>query len=296
MPLLPISEIEQLAPVFRGKTGNALARGILHMFEFDKVEELYAKVEDIKGPDGARGILELAGVRYSVAGEENLDNLPEGSFITISNHPIGSLDGIILIDFIAHMFPDFKVMVNKILGRVRNLEQNFISVTPVGEKRSAPTAESISGVRMALEHIRDGHPLGLFPSGAVSDLIPGKRPEVTMPDGSTYKEPNVRDRDWQMPIIKFISKARVPVVPIRFFDGNSWIFYALGAIHGWKIRLTRFPHEMLNKAGKTIRLGIGPVITPEQLGRCADSEELRILLRGAVYGMIPDNLEFKQKL
>ena len=296
MPLLPISEIEQLAPVFRGKRGNALAKRILHMLEFDKVEDIYAKVEDTKGPDGARSILEIAGVHYSVAGEEYLEDLPEGPFIIISNHPIGSLDGIILIDYIAHMFPDFKVMVNKVLERVRNLEQNFIRVTPVGEQRTAPTAQSISGVRLAWEHIKEGHPLGLFPAGAVSDLIPGKRPVVTMPDGSTYKEPKVRDRDWQLPIVKFISKVGVPVVPMRFFDGNSRIFYNLGALHGWKVRLTRFPHEVVNKAGKTIRLGIGPVITPEQMEGCRDLEELRILLRGSVFSQVPDNLVFKQKL
>lgn len=285
MPLLPLSELEQLAPVFRGKAGNALARALLRVTGVRRLEELYTVTEGKKGPEASEAFLKRIGVSYTVSGEEHLSSLGTGQFITVSNHPIGSLDGIILVDYLARKYPDYKVIVNKVLMRIKVLEDNFISVTPTGEMRTAPTAESISGIRAAMEHVRGGHPLGLFPSGAVSDKILGPRPVVTMPDGSTYTEPRVRDRNWQMPIIKFISKAGVPVVPIRFFDGNSDFYYNLGALFGWRVRLLRFPREVTNKAGKTIRLGIGPVITPEEQQRCASPEELRTLLRGSVYGM-----------
>lgn len=286
MPLLPLSELERLVPAFRGKAGNALAGTLLRMTGVARLEELYAKVEGKKGPEASEAFLKEIGASYAVTGGEHLSSLGAGPFITVSNHPIGSLDGIILVDYMARRYPDYRVLVNKVLMRIKVLEDNFISVTPTGETRTAPTAESISGIRAAMEHVRGGHPLGIFPSGAVSDKIPGPRPVVTMPDGSTYTEPRVRDRDWQLPMIKFIASANVPVVPVRFFDGNSGFYYNLGMLFGWKVRLLRFPKEVFNKAGKTLRLGIGPVISPEEQQRCASPEELRTLLRGSVYRQV----------
>lgn len=283
MPLLPLSELEQASPVFRGKAGNAFARMLLRVTGVTRLEEVYRAAEGKKGPEASEAFLKRIGVSYTVSGGEHLRSLGSGQFITISNHPMGSIDGIILVDYLAKMYPDYKLIVNKLLMRIKVLEDNFISVTPTRETRTAPTSESISGIRAAMEHVRSGHPLGLFPSGAVSDKIPGPGPVVTTPDGSTYTEPRVRDRDWQMSIIKFISKAGVPVVPIRFFDGNSDFYYNLGTLFGWKVRLLRFPWEVTNKSGKTIRLAIGPVISPEEQQRCASPEELRTLLRGSVY-------------
>ena len=77
--------------------------------------------------------------------------------------------------------------------------------------------------------------------------------------------------------------AAVPVLPIRFFDGNTKFFYMLGTLHGWKIRTLRLPHEVMTKRGQTIRMGLGPVITPEQQAACKTLAELRTLLRASVY-------------
>ena len=284
MALLELSELESLSPLFRGEKGHARARRLLRLLEVDKVEESYAAIEQYKGPEAASKWLENQDVHYSISGYEKLLALKEGPFITVSNHTIGTVDGITLIAILGQLRPDYKMLVNKILERLKVLEDNFIHVTPTGKERTSPTSVSIGGVRAAMEHVRDGHPLGLFPSGAVSDLKPGRRPVVRMPDGSTYREPRIRDREWPMAMIKFIRKAGVPVVPIRIFDGNSRFFYQLGLI-SWKVRLLRQPHEVLNKRGKTLRFAVGDIITPEQIAACASLEELRTLLRGSVYSL-----------
>ena len=236
-------------------------------------------------------------LKYTVSGMERLRNL-QGPFITISNHPMGGMDGVMLVDLMGHLYPDYKLIVNQFLMRVEGLRPSFISVVPTLEERTGPQADSINGIRQAMKHLRDGHPLGFFPSGAVSDLVPGRRPLVTMPEGvdyiegctpdpatglAGYLEPRIRDREWQMPIIKLIKKAGVPVVPIRFFDGNSPFFYWLGVAHGWRLRVTRLPHEVMNKRDKTVRIGVGPVITPEQQEACKSLADLRTMLRASVY-------------
>ena len=82
-------------------------------------------------------------------------------------------------------------------------------------------------------------------------------------------------------------KAGVPVIPVRFFDGNSAFYYSLGLID-WRIRLLRLPSEVFNKKGRTMRIGIGKVISVEEQKRFGnDVHAFRDFLRGSVYGMSP---------
>ena len=70
---------------------------------------------------------------------------------------------------------------------------------------------------------------------------------------------------------------------MRFFDRNSAFYYSLGLID-YRVRLCRLCHEVFNKRGGTVRLGIGPVIAPEEY-RSMSLEQLSAFLRGKVYGM-----------
>ena len=297
MALISIEELERVSPLFRGKCGNAFARRVLHLLKLDAIEELNKRCSIHKGAEFARAVIEAVGAAYSVNGlprDEALEKfrIPEGPFITISNHPIGSLDGLALIDFIGHLRDDYKFMVNELLSRFEALRGSLISVNPNGKLLSAPTATSISGVRQAKLHLEAGGCLGLFPSGAVSDLklgprpaVPGAGPAIPGPTGNPpHTEPRVRDREWQTGIIKFIRNAGVPVLPIRLLDGNSPFYYNLGLID-WRVRLLRLPSEMLNKAGKTLRMVSGPLISPEEISSFPDLDSLRQALRASVYSL-----------
>lgn len=101
MPLLTIKELETVTPLFRGATGNSFAGCLMHMLSVDKVNDLYDRNADREGPDFARAVLKDLGIQYEIENLHVLDDLPEGPFITISNHPYGSIDGIILVDLFA---------------------------------------------------------------------------------------------------------------------------------------------------------------------------------------------------
>ncbi|MBR5211272.1 MAG: 1-acyl-sn-glycerol-3-phosphate acyltransferase [Bacteroidales bacterium] len=266
--LISLNELERATPLFRGKYGNALCRGLMHLLSIDRVNDLYRRNSIVKGPDFTRAVLEDIGVEYEVLNQEVLANLPDGPFITISNHPYGHLDGVILVDLFGHIRPDFKVMVNKFLGRIRTLDENFICVTPVGEERTAPTKDSIQGIKDAVAHIRSGGALGLFPSGAVSDL--------------NLKDRSIRDREWQEPVIRLIRKMNVPIVPIHFLDRNSNFYYSLGLID-WKVRLLRLVSEVFNKKGKRTRVAIGEIISAEEQDKFTDIRQFGDYLRNKVY-------------
>lgn len=268
MPLLTLNELEKATPLFRGKCGNALCRLLMSMLSIDKVNDLYDRNNSVNGPDFAKAVLEDIGVEYEVMNPEVLDNLPYGPFITISNHPYGHIDGVMLVDLFGHIRPDYKVMVNKFLGRIETLGENFICVTPTGESRTVPTKESIQGIKDAVAHIRSGGVLGLFPSGAVSDL--------------SLKDGCIRDREWQEPVIRLIKKLNVPIVPVHFIDRNSDFYYSLGLID-WKVRLLRLVAEVFNKRGKRTRIAIGNVISPEQQAEFTDIDKFGCYLRNKVY-------------
>ena len=268
MPLLTLNELEQASALFRGKCGNALCRRLMRMLSIDKVNDLYDHNSSVTGPDFAEAVLEDIGVKYEVLNNDVLKQLPDGPFITISNHPYGHIDGVMLVDLFGHIRPDFKVMVNKFLGRIENLKDNFICVTPTGTERTGATKESVQGIKEAVAHIRSGGALGLFPSGAVSDL--------------SMKDKCIRDREWQEPVIRLIKKMNVPVVPVHFLDRNSNFYYSLGLVD-WKVRLLRLPAEVFNKRGKLTRIALGEIIPPEELQKYEDIDELRDYLRNKVY-------------
>jgi len=273
VPLLTLHELEQMSPLFRGRMGNGLGRGLMRLLAVDKMNALYDRNAHLAGPDFARSVLDDLGVRYEVTGtDSSLFSLRSAPFITLSNHPYGSIDGIILADLFGHLCPGYKIMVNKILGRVEALSPSFISVTPTGVERTTPTTESIIGIRRALGQLRSGGALGLFPSGAVSDL--------------SLRDRCVRDREWQQPIVRLIAKASVPILPVHFLDGNSRFYYLLGLID-WRVRLLRLPTELFNKRGRPVRIAIGEVISVEEQQAYLSThtvEEFGLWLRGRVYG------------
>lgn len=268
MPLLTLNELEKATPLFRGKCGNAFCSALMRMLAIDKVNDLYDRNSDRQGPEFASCILKDIGVVYEILNPEVLSHLPDGPFITISNHPYGHIDGVMLVDLFGHIRPDYKVMVNKFLGRIEALGGNFICVTPTGVERTAPTRDSIQGVKDAVAHIRAGGVLGIFPSGAVSDL--------------SLKDRCIRDREWQEPVIKLIKKLNVPIVPVHFIDRNSDFYYSLGLID-WKVRLLRLVAEVFNKREKRTRIAIGEIITPQQQSDFSDIRQFSDFLRDKVY-------------
>ena len=270
MPLLPVSELERLSPIFRGKAGNMLAAFLRKVLSISTVSDLNDKLSHLEGAEFAGALLKELRINYKLGYPERLADLPEGPFITVSNHPYGSIDGIILVDLFGHLRDGFKVMVNEFLAMVKPLAPRWIVVNPKTDASNGVTGKSIQGVRKVLSHLHSGEPIGFFPSGAVSDL--------------SLKEMKIRDREWQETVIRLIKKAEVPIVPVRFFDHNSLWFYELGLID-WRIRTLQLPHEVVNKKHRRVRVGLGETLTVGQQKEHPGIEDFGAWLRSSVYDM-----------
>lgn len=280
--VVDVAYLAEKSALFRGRCGSWLAKLVLHLLAIDRVNWVYNRSCDYTGAAFANGLLKDLGVDYRVGNADRLQHLPEGAFITVSNHPYGGLDGIMLIHLMAGIRPDYKVMVNQILSLIEAMDENFISVQPRIGNDTSLSATAISGVRETLLHLKDGHPVGFFPAGAVSMF--------------KFNDLRVHDREWQEGILKLISLANVPVLPIRFFDFNSIFFYFLGVI-SWRIRMLRMPYEVFNKKGKRPRIGIGEIISAEKIQSFSDIKELGKFLRKTTCEMpVPDSFIEKADL
>ena len=273
-----------LSPIFKGRRGKLLYKLALRVTGIYHVNNAHQHVEDLgipPGPDFAKALLDYFDLDFLIGNPERLA-FPEGPFIVIANHIYGHLDGMALVDILGHVRPNTKVMVNEMLMWIHGLAPNFISVNPTLSQRTGATSTSINGVKNALLQIRSGEPLALFPSGAVSDLKP-------------REHWSLQEREWQDAAIKLIRKAHVPIVPIRFFDHNSWFYYALGLID-YRVRFARLFHELDNKRCTHPRLGIGPTITVEEQ-EAVPEEAFKDFLRRSVYDMpLPTHFEKRSNL
>lgn len=261
-----------LSPIFRGARGQRLAKRMLHILAVDKVNALYERSCEHTGAKFAKSILNDLGINYCIYNPELLNQLPDGAFITVSNHAYGGLDGVMLVDLMAHIRPDYKLMANQALSMVKAMGDNFISVLPkVGNETLKPMS-NINGIRETLTHLNEGHPVGFFPSGAVSML--------------RFHNLKVRDREWQESVIKLIKSAKVPIVPIRFYDRNSNFFYFLQLIN-WRVRALRLPYELFNKKKRSTRIGIGNIISVEEQSKYIDIKSFGTFLYKTIYKMQP---------
>jgi putative hemolysin len=268
--VVDIQDLQELSPIFNNKLAAFLGKKVLQWMNMDKVNQIHARHCHLRGSEFTSAILSdpLMDVKYKIHDAGRLDSLPEKAFITVSNHPIGSLDGIILIDIFASRRKDFSVMVNGVLTKIGAMADNFVSVTPKTDSRTLAYPSNINGIRYSLGRLKEGHPMGFFPAGAMSFL---------------NKKNQIRDLPWTHSVIRLIRKAKVPVYPVYFDCRNSRFFYWLGKV-SWKIRILRVPVEAFNKRGKTLDVYIGEPISPETIRQYPDDMELADFLYRATYG------------
>lgn len=225
------------------------------LFDFlkiDSINEVHQRNCEYRGAEFAKQILadRLIDVRYVVEGREHLEELPTGAFLTISNHPFGGLDGIILLDLIGHYRPDYKLMVNNFLNRIGAMQDSFIPVLPQKKHRKDEynPNENLTGLLRVMELLGEGTPVGLFPAGGIARW--------------SWKHFAIKEQAWKKRSIKLIKTANVPVLPI-FFEGNNSFYYHLLGIFNLKFQVAHIPSEVFNKQGKTFRVHIRPLISPD---------------------------------
>ncbi len=261
-------DIRKMVPKLDGHP--KLVEAFMRLFRIDEVNRIHGAWCSTPGPEFARHLIEDEfDTPLQVTGEEYLREFKDGgAFITVSNHPFGSLDGIALIDLVTRYRPDYKVMVNMILGRITAMRPNFIAVDQSASSDADKRRVSVHGIREALRRLKDGHPVGFFPAGAMS---------------KTDRSGFLVDRPWQPSVLQIIARAKVPVIPIYFHGNNRWFFNFLG--HAcWPLRSLMLPRELFSKRHKPVVISVGrPISVEEQARFNGDADALGRYLREETY-------------
>lgn len=266
--VLDVDDVIGMVPRLKGH--EKLVERLLHWLNVDKVNDVHSRGFDNPGPPFVKFLLDDFNIKLRIDNEELLDNLPEGAFITVSNHPFGALDGITLIHLIASRRPEYKVMVNMVLNRITAMQPNFIAVDQSASDDPDKKAVSIQGIKKAIVQVRRGKPIGFFPAGAMSKV--------------NWKWQLV-DRPWQPSIIRLIEQLKVPVIPIFFHGSNSFLFNFLG-VTCWQLRTLRLPSEVWRKCNSTLHISVGnPISVEEQLKHQGSIEEFGEFLKSQTYAL-----------
>lgn len=256
----------------KGAFGRWVTRCIFKLLEIDKVNKVQAKYSAYEGPEFSKRVLEEVGVTWQIS-EEDLKNIPaDGGFITVSNHSYGAIDGLILNAVIGEKRPDYKLLTTFLLALVPSLKDYFL---PVDNLSGKTDARSVNGIRGALRHIADDHPIGFFPAGEVGtwQIKKNRQPGTSFWD--------IQDRPWAANIVKLVKKSGKQVIPIYFDGVNSLGFHLLGQIHR-RLRTVRLIHELFNKKGRVVHVRIGKPIMPEE-AEGLSQEEFGKLIRSRCY-------------
>jgi len=266
MSLISAKDIASLLP-FKRPRWLALMAGyvLLHVLQLKRINRFYEENKHLKGKEFLDKILREIRADLIIP-EDDLKRIPrEGAFITISNHPLGGLDGMLLMKIMLDKRPDFKVLSNFLLSRIEPLAEFFLPVNPFENHKQRHSG--YQGIKLALRHLQEGHPLGLFPAGEVS----------------TFREGNIYvDKDWDEAMLKLIHHARVPVIPIYFHARNSRVFYWLSKINPY-LRTAKLPSELFNKNRQAIHVRIGHPVSPEEQAQFRDHKALGEYLRKKTY-------------
>ncbi len=267
MSLVSAKEIAKVLNINKfGFFGNAVGWVLLKVLGISKLNKVYDKTKHLDKLDFLDAMVKEFQIDFEIP-EEDLKRIPKtGAFITVSNHPLGGIDGILLLKLLASSRPDFKILANFILLKIEPIKDFVLPVNPFDNKKDEGKS-SYTGIKQALEHVNNGNPLGLFPAGEVS----------------TYSdEMLIQDKPWEEAAVKFIKKARVPVVPICFHAKNSTLFYILAKLSD-TLRTAKLPSELLTQKRRTIKVRIGNQIPVKDQDEYEDLSKFSDFIRMKTY-------------
>ncbi|MCF8320038.1 MAG: lysophospholipid acyltransferase family protein [Flavobacterium sp.] len=238
---------------------------LMKVLKISTLNKFYDKNKHLEDVAFLNAILDDLEIKFEIP-EEDFKRLPkEGAYITISNHPLGGIDGALLLKLMIEREPNFKIIANFLLHRIAPMKKYIMPVNPFENHKDAKS--SVVGIKETLLHLKEGKPLGIFPAGEVSTYKDGKL---------------VVDKPWEVGAIKVIRKAQVPVVPIYFHAKNSRLFYFLSKI-GDTLRTAKLPSEVFSQKERVIKVRIGKPISVSEQNEYETIEEYSKFLRKKTY-------------
>lgn len=238
---------------------------ILHQDELNYILTNFGHTDGLEFLDLT---LNYLGVTYDMKGGENLP--PEdGRYIFVSNHPLGGLDGMVLLQAMGRKYPQTKFIVNDVLMYLKPLNTVFVPVNKYG-RQSSEYANRIDDL-----YASDNQVL-YFPAGLCSRKIKGK----------------IVDLEWKKSFLTKAIKYKRDIIPIYFEGRNSNFFYNLSNFRTFlgikaNIELFYLSDELFKQKNTKFTIHVGKPIPYETFDKSKNYDEWTKFVRNKVYELKP---------
>lgn len=202
-----------------------------------EINAFLEKYGDLPAREFIGEIFHYLNVDYQMKLTSDAELPVSGRGIVVANHPLGGLDGLMLLHAMLSVRSDVKIVVNHILAKIKPLTPYII---PVNNWRSDYSRQPIMRLREGLQ--RDELVI-FFPCGEVSRQREGK----------------IQDGPWQKACLSLAKSCDAPLIPV-FVDGrNSKAFYLVSKIAP-NLSTAMLAREMWQQRNGCVGLYIGKAL------------------------------------
>ena len=151
MGLVNAKEVAQAINIDKlGLLGTVFGWGLMKVLNLDTLNKIYNENKHLSDIEFINSLLDNFEIKFEIP-EEDLKRIPKtGPFITISNHPLGGIDGILLLKLLLEHRPDFKILANFLLHRIEPMKPYVMPVNPFEGRKEIKS--NIGGFKVSLQH------------------------------------------------------------------------------------------------------------------------------------------------
>jgi len=199
---------------------------------------------------------------------DGLENIPVGGrYVFASNHPLGGLESLVLMQIVNKKFDKFVFVVNDLLMAIKPVNNIFVPVNKLG-------GQSRESVRQINEAYESDKQILYFPAGLVSRKIKGK----------------IMDPPWQKAFVSKSVVSKRSIVPVFIEGRNSNFFYRLAKMRKFfgiktNIEMLYLANEMFKQKGRTITVSFGKPLPYTIFDKSKSYQEWALYLQDLAYSL-----------
>ena len=240
---------------------NPVKRNIIRLIELltgrVRIARLVRRFEKqgiVKGQAFWRATLDIMGIDLLTPADQ-LARIPKtGPVIFVANHPHGLVDGMILADLIGRVRDDYRILTRSLLTGIDEDAASYMIPVPFPHEPDAHK-KMVEMRRAAMEHLKSGGLVALFPSGVVASAYNMLGDAV--------------EREWNLFTAKMIRISGATVVPC-FFPGSNSRGYQIANRISATLRQGLLLYEIVHATNKSQKPIVGIPIDPAEISKRSD--------------------------